>query len=158
MSDAVQFRLVELETHVQQADSEVDILKAQLESAQVALEMEIGDNETTHAEAIRKKNSEYAEEYDADESLTTHFKNNAKDACINTIMKQQDILIHGEQETLISHWHEVIQAENKKRVEESNAAHELFLAESLKAEEEVYLNAVRTAILAHEERMRGIDN
>ena len=43
------------------------------------------------------------------------------------------------------------------RVEQSKATHEVFLEDKLKAEEAIYLNAVRTAILAHEERMRGLD-
>ena len=49
-SDAVQFRLVELGTHMQLVESDVEILCAAEKLSREALEKEIGDNEATHAE------------------------------------------------------------------------------------------------------------
>ena len=49
-NEAVQFRLVELGTHMQLVESDVEILKIQELETREALEKEIDENSKTHAE------------------------------------------------------------------------------------------------------------
>ncbi len=155
---AVNSRIDELLSNIDKADKVLSVLDAQLRDGQHSLKEKAQQLQEKHDFALRRANQLFIEEFDANASLTLHFTSSAHDACIQTLLKQQDILLEPEYIAVREELLKLADMELERREESFARTEKAKLQEVLQKEESVYLKRVERAVIAHEERLRRIDS
>lgn len=156
--DAVAFRLQELQASILSANEELRSLNAKIEY-QIKENMSLSNqSDNDHKDILDKINRNHCDELSADVVLTEHYKDDAAEACIHALMKQQDVMLLKEKESLkdlvLKYADSHLQSKEKSLL--SALADEK--AAALTEEEERYMHRVQLAIIQHKERMARTEN
>lgn len=155
---AVQRRIEELVQGISATDAEINALETRVVEGKVEYEQQMQLMQEKHEYAIRHTNKLFLEEFDANSALTLHFTEAAHDACIQTLLKQQDSILEPEyiayREELIA----IADDEMRSREEAFIQGEKAKLGTVLQKEEQAYLKRVERAVNAHEERLRRLDH
>jgi len=155
---AVKSRIDELVHSISSVDAEIDALDTRIKEGTVEYEQQMQLMQEKHESAIRHENNQFLEEFDAKASMTLHFTAAAHDACIQTLLKQQDNTLESE---YINYRQELLNIADAElvRLEESFVQTEKAKLDAvLQQEEQAYLKRVERAVNAHEERLRRLDH
>ena len=155
---AITSRIDELMLDISATDAELKALDARITEGKIEYEQQMQLMVEKHEYAIRHTNKLFLEEFDANVGLTLHFTEAAHDACIQTLLKQQDSILEPEyiayREELIA----IADAEMSRREEAFVKTEKAKLGAVLHQEEQAYLKRVERAVNAHEERLRRLDH
>jgi len=155
---AVSTRIYELVQSISSVEAGISALDTRLKEGNTEYEQQMQIMQEKHEAAIRHENQQFLDEFDARASMTIHFTAAAHDACIQTLLKQQDNVLEPEFITYRQDLLTIADAELVRLEETFVRTEKSKLDGVLKQEEQAYLKRVERAVNAHEERLRRLDH
>lgn len=157
-NSAVVFRINELQGKIRQCDEDIKALDLKMEQAQTRVATELSEKEAAHKALMDKIIVNHADELSADIVLTEHYQDGATEACIAALMKQQDVMLLKEKETLKNTLLEYADMHLQNREKSMLEMHANEKSAVMTAEEEEYMRRVQMSIISHKERMAHVDS
>jgi hypothetical protein len=159
MSDqnsAVSYRIDELRNLISSAESSISQLDNEIAFTASGLQSELSSRKQDQLKKIQGMNEFHRQDLDSEIILTSHYKDTANETAISSIMKQQDVTLSKEKETML---HKMLhEADDLLKQMEKNfvRGNEERKNSTLQKEEDEYLTMVQRAIVSHRERMLSI--
>lgn len=159
MSDqnsAVSYRIDELRALISSCESSISQIDNEMAFTASGLQSELSSREQDQLKKMQGVNEYHRQDLESEIVLTSHYKDTANEKAIASIMKQQDVTLSKEKDTML---HKMLhEADELLQQMEKNfvKGNEERKSSTLQKEEDEYLTMVQRAIVSHRERMLSI--